>query len=145
MTYFTSQQKHNILIHLQSRRSDQSPDDIAALHDVAGGRRTLNNWKRRWNGSAASLERKTGSGRHRLLSTTQVNNLIRTPIKNKNRSHTAVNYPQLLPSIQQKTGKGISLRSLQRYGKRDVGIRMQHTKKRTAAESESTHTTDKCN
>lgn len=140
MKQFTPQQKHSILLHLQSRHADQTPDDIAHLHDVSGGRRTLNRWKEMWDGSAASLEHKQGAGRPRALSNRQVYELIHMPIRNKNRSHSAINYPQLLPSVQHKSGKQIALRTLQNYGKRDVGARMKHTKKRTAQESEYTYT-----
>jgi len=136
MKQFSPEQKHSILLHLQSRRADQSPDDIARLHGVSGGRRTLNNWRQKWDGSAASLEHKQGAGRPRLLTFTQVKQLIHTPIVKKNRAHTAINYPQLLPSVQQKSGTQIALRTLRRYGKRDAGIKMKHTKRETVNESE---------
>jgi transposase len=140
MHHFTPAEKHSILLHVRSRRSGQSVDDIAALHGVDGGRRTINNWLNRWNGTAASLQHKQGAGRPRLLSRGQVDRLIRAPIRNKNRSHTAIHYPQLLPSVQQKTGKQIALRTLQNYGARDAHVKLKHTKKRTASESEYTHT-----
>ena len=137
MKQFTAQQKkHSILLHLQSRRDDQTPDHIARLHGVSGGRRTLNKWREKWDGSAASLERTAVSGRPRLLTSTQVKQLIHTPIVKKNRAHTAISYTQLLPSILQKTHSQITLRTVQRYGKRDAGIKMKHTKKGTVNESE---------
>jgi transposase len=140
MKQFTPQQKHSILLHVRTRREDQSLDDIARLHGVAGGRATLHNWLQRWDGSAASLEHKKGAGRPRALTTRQVYDFIHMPIRNKNRAHTAINYPQLLPSVQQKAGTQIALRTLRRYGKRDAGVKMKHTKKRTVSESECTHT-----
>lgn len=140
MKQFTPQEKHSILLHVRTCRADQSLDDIARLHGVKGGRRTLNNWLQKWDGSAASLEHKHGAGRPRALNKRQVYDLIHMPIRNKNRSHSAISYPQLLPSVQQKSGKQIALRTLQNYGERDVGATMKHTKKRTAQESEYTYT-----
>ncbi len=49
-----------------------------------------------------SLERKQGSGRPKILSSTQVKNYIQIPFRNKNRSHQPVHYTQLLPSVQKK-------------------------------------------
>jgi hypothetical protein len=40
--------------------------------------------------------------------------------------------------VQAATGKQLSLRSLQRYGKEDLRAKQRHSKKRTAAESERT-------
>lgn len=140
MTHFTPTQKHDILIHLQTRRDDQTTDDIAYLHGVKGGRRTLNKWKERWNGTAESLETRMIPGRPRLLSRAHVNNLIRTPIRNKNRSHTPISYTQLLPSVRQKSGINISLRTLQNYGARDLHTRQVHTLKTTEEQCKLIHT-----
>jgi transposase-like protein len=68
MKQHTAEQKHEILLHLENRREGQSPDDIAALHGVAGGRQTLHNWRRQWDGTPHSLEHKRGAGRPRALS-----------------------------------------------------------------------------
>ena len=113
MPHFTPYQKHEILVHLQSRRDDQTIDDIAHMHNIIGGRRTLLNWRAKWDGTPASLTRTSGSGRPRLLSRAQVNNLIRTPIRNKNRAHHNIHYTQLLPSVRQKSHTEIALRTLQ--------------------------------
>lgn len=145
MTFFSPQLKHHILTQYQPHGRENSFAALAQHYNIAGGGETVRIWYQRWDGSAVSLERRKVSGRPRLLSNIQVNNLIRTPIKNKNRAHAAVNYPQLLPSVREKTGKKIALRTLQNYGKRDVGIKAKQTNKRTAAESESTHTTHHVN
>jgi hypothetical protein len=51
-----------------------------------------------------------------------------------------VHYTELLPSVRQKTGADVSLRSLQRYGKEQLRARDKKTKKRTSAECECTAT-----
>lgn len=143
MPLFTPQLKHHILTQYQAHSRANSFAALARRYAVAGGGETVRIWHQKWNGSAASLQRKQASGRPRALSRAQVNNLIRTPIKNKNRAHTAVSYPQLLPAVQQKSGRPISLRTLQRYGKRDLGVTMKHSKKRTLAESQYTQHTER--
>jgi transposase len=142
MTLFSPQSKHHILTQYRAHSREYSFVALASRYAVKGGESTVRKWYRQWNGSAASLERKKGSGRPRALSEAQVNNLIRTPIRNKNRAHIAVSYTQLLPSVQQKSGKQIALRTVRQYGKRDVGATMKHCKKRMAAESECTHTAE---
>lgn len=140
MSVFTPQLKHHILTQYQSHSHTHSFSALAHQYGVKGGRQTIQKWHSQWNGTAASLERKVGSGRPRALSSTQVNDYIRTPIRHKRRIHAAVHYPSLLPSVCEKTGKSISLRTLQNYGKREVGIKLKHTKKRTVTERQSTHT-----
>lgn len=85
----------------------------------------LRGWLQRWDGSAASLERKQGSGRARVLSAAQVSRHVRAPLLAANRAHRAIHYTDLLPSVRQKTGKQLSLRSLQRYGKEELGAKQK--------------------
>jgi len=142
MTLFTPQLKHHILTQYQSHNRNNSFVALAQLYNIPSGESTIRKWYRRWNGSAASLERRKGSGRPRLLNRAQVNSLIRVPIRNKNRAHTAIHYTQLLPTIREKTGTQLSLRSVQRYGQRDVHGKGKHTKKTTSKECKSTYTTN---
>ena len=74
------------------------------------------------------------------MSKSEVSRHIRAPILAANRSHRAIHYPQVHQSFEQRTGKRISLRTLQRYGKVELGIKQKHTKKRTADESKCIHT-----
>ena len=103
---------------------------------MAGGKRTVQRWHERWDGSPASLEEQSRTGRPRVLSRAQVSRHVRAPILAANRAHRAIRYSELLPRVQAATGQQLSLRSLQRYGKQELGAKQKHTKKRTAAESE---------
>jgi hypothetical protein len=103
----------------------------------------LRGWLQRWDGSDASLERKRGSGRARVLSTAEVSRHVRAPILAANRAHRAIHYTELLPVVRQKTGTAVSLRSLQRYGKEELGGRDKRSKKRTADESECNSTCER--
>ena len=101
----------------------------------------MQRWYTRWNRTPQSLERKEGSGRERTLNRAQVSRHVRAPLLAANRAHRAVHYTELLPRVREKTGAEVSLRTLQRYGKEELGATMRRGKKRTAEESECIHTT----
>jgi hypothetical protein len=103
---------------------------------VKGGERTLRRWHRRWRGSPASLKRRAGSGKAPLLSRAQLDRHVCVPILAANRRHRAISYPQLLPGVRAATGTQLSLRTLQRYGKKELRARAKRTIKRTSAECE---------
>jgi hypothetical protein len=110
---------------------------------VNGGREVVREWHRSWDGTPASLERKHGSGKARVLSRAQVSRHVRAPILAANRAHRAIHYTELLPRVQAATGKQLSLRSLQRCGKEDLGARQKRGVKRTADESKCTATCER--
>jgi hypothetical protein len=130
----TAQQKHDILIHCESRRAHETEVDVAAAHGVTTTRETIWIWRLRWNRTPPSLERKKGSGKAPLLTPAEVSRHIRAPILAANRAHRVVTYPTLLPEVQRKTGKNLALRTLQDYGKQRLQARVKHTRKRTADE-----------
>jgi hypothetical protein len=140
MPHLTAQQKHDILLHCDSRRSDQTEQDVAALHGVTIGRTTLWEWRQRWKGTPQSLDREPVSGRPRILTPLEVSRHVRAPILAANRAHRAISYTKLLPEVHRKTGKKIALRTLQRTGKEQLGVKFKHRIKRTREECPYTHT-----
>lgn len=136
MKQFTSEQKHEILLEYQPRSSTHSFVALARRHSVAGGRKVVQSWYQRWNGTIASLQHKRVAGRPRILTVAQVKRHIAPRIRSKNRSHTPIVYPQLLPAVAAATGKSISLRTIERYGKENLNAKALHGKKRTADECE---------
>ena len=68
-------------------------------------------WDFQWDGTPSSLEHKRGAGRPRLLSAAKVNENIRAPILERNCSHQAVHYTDLVDPIRERTGKNVSLRT----------------------------------
>ena len=139
MPHLSPKQKHNILKLYTPNDRNHSFESLARHYFIKGGNRVLQNWYRQWNGTPQSLERKRGSGRPKLLTSKQVKDYIQIPIRNKNRSSVPVHYPDLLPSITEKTGKKFSLRTLRRIGHDQLGAKQKRTNKRTAAESKHTH------
>jgi len=140
MKQFSPGAKHAILLEYIPHSPTHSFAALAARHGVAGGEEVVRRWHGRWDGTAASLQRKEGGGRPRALSSREVQQYVRAPILAANRKHKAVHYTTLLSPLQQKTGKEISLRTVQRYGKDELGARQRRGKKRTAEERQCIHT-----
>lgn len=136
MPHLNAEAKHHILLEYAPRDAARSFAALAARHAVKGGWQLLQRWYQRWDGTPASLQERVRSGRPRLLSRAQVSRHVRAPILAANRAHRAINYAELLPRVRAATGSSLSLRSLQRYGKAELGAQQKRTKKRTAAESE---------
>ena len=135
MSHLSAITKHHILLEYSPDRASQSFAALALRHGVAGGARTVQRWHEQWTGDAASMERKKGTGRARTLTPAEVSRHVRAPILAANRAHRAIHYTDLLPSVQQISGKEVALRTLQRYGHDELDARNKTTKKRTAAES----------
>ena len=137
MKQLSADTKHAILLMYTPRSPTHSLAALAARHDIAGGWRTIENWRQQWDGTPQSLQHKQGAGRPRALSSREVQQHVRAPILLANKAHKTVHYPSLLQSVRTKTGKQIALRTLQRYGKEELGVKQRRGKKRTADECES--------
>jgi hypothetical protein len=136
MQTFTAQQKHTILSQYRAGSRDASFRALARRFAVEGGGQTIQKWHQHWDGTPQSLQTRQRTGRPRVLSTEEVQQYVRAPILRANRAHKPVHYPALLPTVQAKTGKELSLRTLRRYGKEELGAKQRRGKKRTADESE---------
>jgi transposase len=129
--------KHHILLQQRSNPRQYSFAALARQYAVKGGREVVREWYQRWDGTPRSLQNKPRSGRPRILSRAEVSRHVRAPLLAANRAHRAVHYTTLLPAVQQKTGKELSIQTLRRIGKEQLGAKQKRSKKRTAAESES--------
>lgn len=128
--------KHLILTQYSPHQRGSGFGSLASRFGVAGGAGVIHRWYQRWNGTAASLKESSKSGRPRILNGREVTRYVELPIRRKNRSHVAVHYPELRESVQLRTGKNPSLRTIRRYGKEERGIRQKRTKKQTENECE---------
>lgn len=135
MPRLSAETKHHILLEYQEHCRERSFAALAARHGIKGGRKVVARWYRRWDGTARSLQELPRSGRPPLFSTAQVRALVQRPISAANRAHRAVHYTDLMPRVRAATDNGVSLRTVQRYGKEVCGAKQKHTKKRTADES----------
>ena len=134
MNHLSSKTKHHILTLYHDNHNNYTFQQLADLHNIKGGSRVIRRWNKQWNGTPQSLERSEGSGRPSVLTAGEVDKYIRMPIRNKNRAHRAVHYPQLLSSIHENTGKTPSLQTVRRIGRNTLSAKQKRTIKRTTAE-----------
>jgi hypothetical protein len=125
--FFNAEQKNMILTLYRHHDRSSSFSALARRFCIKGGKGTVQRWHRRWNHDAASLLRKKGAGRPRILSKPQVTRYVRQPIQRSNRKHEPIHYSTLLPRVIDNSGKNLSLRTLQRYGKEDAHCRAKRT------------------
>jgi transposase len=138
MPHLSVEAKHHILLEYTPHDASRGFAALARRHAVKGGADVVRRWHQRWDKTSASLQRKPGSGKAPILNPRQVQQHVQRPIRAANRAHKAVHYSTLLPSVQEKTGTELSLRTLQRYGKEELGAKQKHTKKRTSTERQYT-------
>jgi hypothetical protein len=137
MKQFSPQEKHSILLHYQRDTPTQSFASLAFTHNVKGGRKTVQRWHERWNGTVESLQHKKGAGRPRALSKAQVTRSVKPRILGANRNHRAVHYTSILPAVREATRTQVSIQTLRRYGKEELNAHNKRTIKRTNNERES--------
>ena len=135
---YTPQQKHRILTHYRAGKRGAGFAALARRFDITGGAAVIKRWHDKWDGTPQSLHHKQGAGRPRTLSSREVQQHVRAPILRANRKHRVVHYAQVQKAVQASTGKNLSLRTVQRYGKEELKARSTHGKKRTAEECKST-------
>jgi transposase len=140
MKHFTPEQKHEILIEYQPYSRTHSFASLALRHGVDGGGRTVQNWYQRWDGTAASLQQREGAGRPNILTPTEVQHNIQQPIRRSNRLAQQVKYTKIAGLVRQNTGKSVSVQTVRRIGKQQLGASQRRGQKRTAAECKHIHT-----
>jgi hypothetical protein len=135
MKQISAQQKHSILTHYTARRKGETLAEILRLHDVSASRTAVFYWMQQWDGTVDSLQHKGGAGRPRILSQQEVTRHMGTPIRNKNRAAVRVKYIDIQQQVQDRTRKQVSIQTIRRYGKDELGARFIRGKKRTREES----------
>jgi transposase len=140
MPHLSAEAKHHILLEYAPHDATRSFAALARRHAVKGGKSAVKRWHDRWDGTPVSLQEQPRSGRPRILSAVEVSRHVRAPILAANRAHRAIHYTELLPRVQTVAGQQISLRTVQRYGKEELGTKQKRGQKRTADESECNRT-----
>ncbi len=132
----SAQLKHNILTHIRKENHNHTYEYIATLHGTSVSKRTIIRWFSQWDGTVSSLERKSGSGRPRILTQREVTQHIQTPIRKLNRKAQRVTYTNITQRVREQTKKDISVRTVRRIGKTELHAKMKRGVKRTSNESE---------
>jgi transposase len=140
MKHLSPLHKHSILLEYRQHSHDHSFAALASRHGIKGGKQVVMKWYSQWNGTAESLKEKSHSGRPRILTTPEIQRYIAPRIRAANRSSHRIHYTDIHSAVEKNTGKHISLRTLQHYGKEELHGRKTHGNKRTADESEYTET-----
>jgi len=139
MPHLSADAKHVILLQYRAGARGSGFHALAERYAIKGGGAEVLRWHRRWDGTTQSLGEQARSGRPRKLSSAQVRRHVAAPIRNANRAARPMRYTKLLPQVQAATGSDLSLRSLRRYGKEELGAKKTTGKKRTADERELMH------
>jgi hypothetical protein len=121
MNRYPTSFKHNILTQYQANSRGNGFKALAKKYGITGGGATIKYWYDHWDGSVESLESKPSTGRPTILNSREIHQYIGTPIKRKNRNADPVHYTELIDTIQEKTGKEVSLRTVRRYGREREG------------------------
>lgn len=138
-TIYTPQFKHHVLTTYVESRPRPSLRSLARRFNIKGGDKCIRSWLSDWDGTVQSLERKAGQGRHRILNTTQVKQLITTPIITSNRLPEPIHYQSLYHTIPRKMHRQISPRTIRRYGHDEGRINIKRTIKRKDVECTLQH------
>ena len=126
--------KHKILLESCAGDRRHSFSSLASRYGIRGGERTIQRWHTQWDGTPISLERRRGQGRKAILTPKQVQQNITKPIRRANQDHVAIHYTDLVDTLRKETHQNVSVRTVQRYGKKNEGVRHSATKKRTEQE-----------
>jgi hypothetical protein len=135
--YYPPEYKHSVLLFYKSQNKPRSFRSVAKHFGIKGGHQLISQWYTQWNGTPASLEPKSKSGRPPVLSKLEVRDYIGNKITNANRKPEPINYSQIIPSITRELGKKISLRTVQRYGQKIAKAKSKTSIKRTPRECKS--------
>jgi transposase len=134
--HITPKLKQSILTHIQSKPPNQTYKQIVQQYGITIHRNTINKWLHIWDGTVESLRRTSGSGRPHILTQQQVQQYIQTPIRQSNRNSKPINYSNIHKRLKRQLPKSVSLRTVQRIGKRTLHAKNKKGVKRTASESE---------
>lgn len=137
---FSAKQRQRILEQCARRDTNDSICAVSRRYGLASNGQTLLRWMRQWNGTTESLREREHPGRPRILTRTQVHNSIRQPVIAANRAHRCINYSMIHRQLQQEHHLDVSVRTVRRYGRRDVGIRNRRVQRKTPHERNHTRT-----
>jgi len=126
--------KHQILLEYCAGNRRHSFSALASRYGIQGGGRTVQRWYSLWDGTPSSMERRRGQGRKTILTPREVQKYITKPIRRANQLHVAIHYTDVMDSLRSKTHKEVSVRTVQRYGNTNEGIRHETTLRRTKQE-----------
>jgi transposase len=127
-------QKQEILQEYQPKVRGKGFKSLAKTFKVKGGACAIRRWYKKWDGTKESLEKDSGGDRRSILSEKEKKTLISGFI-NKKAKKDAADYREVHENVESKTGKKISVKSVQRLGK-ELGSTSKRTKRKTPYEGQ---------
>jgi transposase len=126
-TNYSPDEKQKILQQYQPRVRGKGFKALARNYKIKGGHKVLRKWYKKWDGTKNSLEKQSGGDRRSILTQKEKQKHIKQFV-DKQAQFDAVNYSEVKVNIENKTGKEISLRTVQEKGK-ELGISSKRTKR----------------
>jgi transposase len=117
--HYSAEFKQEVLSHYHEGQRRSGFAALATRFQVRGGSRTIRRWFNQWDGSIASLQQQQSMGRPAILQPAEIQQHIGTLVQSHNRHHQSIHYTDLLGPVRAATHTSLSLRTLQRYGKKD--------------------------
>jgi hypothetical protein len=115
-----------------------------AKHFLLPNAQLVRRWARESEERGSSLERKPGSGRKRKLTDEESTTHVKDFIVKKNKAGLSTSYEQVKQEVEAKTGKEISLRTVQRLGRVDHNMTEKLTTRKLAIEGSITFPLLRC-
>ena len=84
-------------------------------YQVQGGSKLISEWYKKWDGTESSLRKQSGGDVRSILTPKEKKLHIRNFVTKKSKVEAAI-YPEVKKNVEKKTGKDISLRSVQEIG-----------------------------
>jgi transposase len=134
MTKYTPAFKDEVLREYCPGMRGHSFRALARRFKIRGGKSVVQCWYSRWKGTPQSLARKRGSGGRYVLTPDEVQRHILRPLEKRNQKHKAMHYTELKESVESAVGHSVSVRTIQRRAKEELGCKAKPTISRTELE-----------
>jgi transposase len=134
-TSYTTYSPHEMQNILQEYKPGVRGCGFKALskkYNVIGGHTVILKWKKKWDGTEASLKKQSGGDARSILTPREKKVHIHDFATKKSKVE-AVEYPEVKENVEKKTKKAISLRSVQKIGQ---SLRLSSKKRKRVLRSQ---------
>jgi transposase len=115
-TQYTPHFIHNVLLQYKKGARGHGFEALANKFNILGGKKLVEYWYKKWDGTLSSLEKHSGGDRRSILTQREEKLFIHDFIEKRSKSE-AVNYPEVKVNVEKKTGKQMALRTVRTHGK----------------------------
>ena len=124
---------HNILLEYKPGVWGSGFLALSKKYQVQGGSKLISEWYKKWDGTESSLRKQSGGDVRSILTPKEKKLHIRNFVTKKSKVEAAI-YPEVKKNVEKKTGKDISLRSVQEIGQ---AMRISSKKRKRASKPRS--------